>query len=252
MKTRKIMSVLLAMAIVFASVGVLSASALDNGFELTVTGTGWEYKEVSYTLPEDIDVTEVAYDWLVTNSKGATLPLTNKALGLTSLMDSAANTLVLVVQPGDVNNYDKLSVTLTANGAISETVSFWLVDDTAFVAALAETKELAANKNDRYSEDFIESVNEAITAAEEIYAKPDVTPDAVAAAIAALEAARSEKVYALTGIDFLDDFLVDYVADFWSCIDKIAAPFAIFESDFWASIQTLISKVIAAFFTFDY
>ncbi|MDR1928139.1 MAG: hypothetical protein LBQ33_05820 [Oscillospiraceae bacterium] len=254
MKMKKGLSLLAALCVllsIFGVFGVFAAwEAPEAGFALSLKSADWEYKEISWTLPAEVEPAALRYDWLVKTAGGITVPITERN-GLAAQVDSTANALVLIVQPGAIRNFGQLTVTLTVNSILSAPVSFWLLDDDALAAKAEEVQALAANPNGRYSDAYVTLLKDALKDVDALYANEVATPALIEAQIAALDAAIAQVSYRLTGLAALDDLVADIVPGFWSFVDTIAAPFRWLQDvPDWSVIGALIKNTLIAMFSF--
>ncbi|MCL2105918.1 MAG: hypothetical protein FWH26_02485 [Oscillospiraceae bacterium] len=214
-----------------------SIAVSARGEALGLKSAGWAYKEVHWAAPGDAG----AYDffWTVKDARGETVEV-GPANGLWAFEDPAGGSLVLIAQPAAAQNYGYYTVTLTVNGAESEPVEFWLLDDGDFRAALNKAKAVAQNPNNRYTDKSTTQAAALVREAEAVFAQGgDMDPGGLEEWTLALSKCAAEAEYRLAlGWPFLNRALNKTARHFWEAYDFITVPFR------WAEklVELLLAK----------
>ncbi len=241
MRTKKAVSLLLALLMTLSVFGVVSVSAaavqgwdaVKDGFALEIINKGAKSKEVywdAFTAGTGADGKAfwtlyqndktMSYTWEVLY-KGANVYGTS---GVSSMDEKSANKLTLIVNPGASERYGEFQVTLSIKlGDVtkkSAPVSIYLVDDAGYKEILAEAEAAAKNPSNRYTDDYIDALNAAIKEAKTLVDVTNPTIERYTQATDILKAVLAAEEFQLIGLEFIDNLFPQAVLGaFWKGID---------------------------------
>ncbi|MDR1928049.1 MAG: hypothetical protein LBQ33_05370 [Oscillospiraceae bacterium] len=237
MKTKKTLSILLAVLTMLSVFGMVSASAAqvpwekpaEDSVKINYTTVALTYKQVTWAIPADmtddfyekLNSNKITYSWEVKDSKGQKLEIVSGS-GLSFSVNVQSNKLVLDVMPGKAGRYGETSVTLTIDGVKSNTVRFYLINESEFNAVIAKAEDALKNPDDRYTDDYLENLDYTVKEAKLFVLVSDISQEQVAAKIKDVEDAINgvgvEKKYVLFDA-FIDDYIpYDLIVFYWETL----------------------------------
>ncbi|MDR2525759.1 MAG: hypothetical protein LBC83_06220 [Oscillospiraceae bacterium] len=247
MRTKRIVSVLLAVLMTLSVFGVVSASAaasavdgwvsVVDGFALDTTART-NGKEVYWTaFKKDaaganntdfwsiLAAQGISYEWVVLY-EGGTANMMGSS-GVSKIAEESANKLTAIITPGNPAKYGKYEVTLALTKGTetrtSEVKKVWLVDDADYKDKLAKCNAILANPDNRYTGDYLDEVQAAVTNAKLLVDVGDPTIERYNQAETILQAALDlTPVYQLTGWDVVDQiFPQPLLKIIWDTVDTV-------------------------------
>lgn len=259
MKAKRVLCSLLAALLL--SIGATPAAAWEppaGGFALEARG-GWQQTELRW-IPEGVasaffaavDDDAIDYVWTVqqvSNPGESPEVLTAVAAenpGVTAKELRAEGALVLTLKATANTLEGRFKISLSLDGAESQPIYIWLMDDSALQTALHQARELLANPGKRYAAAYIASLQTAADKADALYLNAQATPTDINASVAEINALVSSPALALTKYEFVNNLIPGW----WKLVDLVTSPFQRLQVRFQSFLQS-IGQLIVVTFTFD-